>query len=77
MGNEYASRRRACLTASPDAAKIFWEALSALPKNVTDIREKVERLERDFERLDSKFGKDWTEWMDVRESIRELKSAAK
>ena len=60
---------------TPDeASRIFWEALGAPPKLMDDIAEKVERIERDFARLDSKYGKDWTEWMDVRESIGELRS---
>jgi hypothetical protein len=63
---------------TPDtAARTFWEALSGLPRNVADIKEKVERLEQDFARLDSKYGNDWTEWRDVRESIQELKAATK
>jgi len=60
---------------TPDeTTRVFWEALGVLPKTSTDIREKFESLEADWERLDSKFGKDWTEWMDVRESIRELRA---
>lgn len=60
---------------TPDeTARVFWEALRVLPKSLNDIREKVELLELDFARLDSKYGKDWTEWMDVRETIRELRT---
>jgi len=39
-----------------------------------DLREKVTRLELDFTRLDSKYGNNWTEWSDVRESIDEIKA---
>jgi hypothetical protein len=63
---------------TPDeAARIFWEALGVLPKHAAEIREKVELLELDFNRLYSKYGKEWTEWMDVRESIDQLKALVK
>ena len=61
---------------TPDgAAKVFWEALADWPKRVTEIQERVECVEQDFARLDSKYGNNWTEWADVRESIRRLKAA--
>jgi len=63
---------------TPDeAARIFWEALGILPRKTTEIREKVELLDLDFKRLELKYGKEWTEWMDVRETIDELKALVK
>lgn len=69
---------------TPDeAARVFWEALGILPRNTREIREKVELLDLDFKRLDfkrleSKYGKEgYTEWMDVRETIDELKALVK
>lgn len=33
------------------------------------IRDVLRSLEADFVRLDSKYGKDWTEWQDVRDDL--------
>ena len=35
--------------------------------------EPIDILIADFKRLDSKYGKDWTEWQDVREAIQAVR----